>query len=79
MLPTGIRSIHPNDIEAASFAIIEEELGPHSFPRNHFALVRRVIHAHWRLCLRPKPALSSPGGGGRNCSPSAREKTCWWT
>ncbi len=35
----------PAAIEAESFRIIEEELGPHSFSPNEFQIVRRVIHA----------------------------------
>ncbi len=35
----------PEAIEAESFRIIENELGPHSFSPREFAIVRRVIHA----------------------------------
>lgn len=35
----------PEAIEAESFRIIEEELGPHSFSPEEFNIVRRVIHA----------------------------------
>ncbi len=38
-------NIKPQDIEAESFRIIENELGSHSFDDQTFALVRRVIHA----------------------------------
>ena len=40
-----IRDIKPQEIEAESFRMIEEELGPHSFSPEQFAVVRRVIHA----------------------------------
>ncbi|MEA3546508.1 MAG: precorrin-8X methylmutase [Thermodesulfobacteriota bacterium] len=40
-----IRDIKPQEIEAESFRIIEEELGPHNFPPEEFAVLRRVIHA----------------------------------
>ena len=40
-----IRDIKPREIETESFRIIEEELGPHNFSPEEFALVRRVIHA----------------------------------
>lgn len=40
-----IREIAPADIEAASFAIIEAELGPTGFSPEEFAVVRRMIHA----------------------------------
>ena len=40
-----IRDIKPQEIEAESFRIIEEELGPHQFPPEEFAVLRRVIHA----------------------------------
>lgn len=40
-----IREIKPQEIEAESFRIIEEELGPHQFPPEEFAVLRRVIHA----------------------------------
>ncbi len=42
---TQIRDIKPQEIEAESFRMIEEELGPHSFDSDQFAIVRRVIHA----------------------------------
>jgi precorrin-8X/cobalt-precorrin-8 methylmutase len=37
--------IHPDDIQAASFAIIERELGAHDLSPEEFLLVRRVIHS----------------------------------
>ncbi|MEN8258939.1 MAG: precorrin-8X methylmutase [Thermodesulfobacteriota bacterium] len=40
-----IRDIKPQEIEAESFRMIEEELGSHSFDPQQFAIVRRVIHA----------------------------------
>jgi precorrin-8X/cobalt-precorrin-8 methylmutase len=40
-----IRRIAPEEIEAESFRIIEEELGPTSFSPEEFAVVRRIIHA----------------------------------
>lgn len=40
-----ILEIKPQEIEAESFRMIEEELGPHSFDPEQFAVVRRVIHA----------------------------------
>lgn len=42
---TQILEIKPQEIEAESFRMIEEELGPHSFAPEQFAIVRRVIHA----------------------------------
>ena len=42
---SAIRKIAPAEIEAESFRIIEEELGPHSWPPAEFTVVRRVIHA----------------------------------
>ncbi|MBU0679862.1 MAG: precorrin-8X methylmutase [Proteobacteria bacterium] len=45
MTVTQIRDIKPQEIEAESFRMIEEELGPHSFSPEQFAVVRRVIHA----------------------------------
>ncbi len=40
-----IQKIGPLEIEAESFRIIEEELGPHDFDPDTFKLVQRVIHA----------------------------------
>ncbi len=40
-----IQKIGPMEIEAESFRIIEEELGPHSFDQQTFKIVQRVIHA----------------------------------
>ncbi len=40
-----IQKIGPTEIEAESFRIIEEELGPHDFDHATFKLVQRVIHA----------------------------------
>ncbi|MBI3811021.1 MAG: precorrin-8X methylmutase [Nitrospirae bacterium] len=37
--------VDPEKIEAESFRIIEEEIGPHSFSEPEFQVVRRVIHA----------------------------------
>lgn len=39
-------SVHlrPEQIEAESFRIIEEELGPHDWPQSQWPLVRRAIH-----------------------------------
>lgn len=42
---TQPRLLAPEAIEAESFRIIEEELGPHAFPPREFTVVRRVIHA----------------------------------
>ncbi len=42
---TTLQNVAPQDIEAESFRIIEEELGPHDFSPQEFALVRRIIHA----------------------------------
>lgn len=39
------RLLAPEAIEAESFRIIEEELGPHTFAPAEFSIVRRVIHA----------------------------------
>lgn len=44
-MPATIKKIGPQEIEAASFRMIEEELGPHDFDSEAFAVVRRVIHA----------------------------------
>ncbi len=41
----GIQKIAPREIEAESFRIIEQELGPTLFSRQEFAVVRRCIHA----------------------------------
>ncbi len=40
-----IQKIGPTEIEAESFRIIEEELGPHDFDPATFKVVQRVIHA----------------------------------
>ena len=40
-----IQKIGPLEIEAESFRIIEEELGPHDFDYSTFKVVQRVIHA----------------------------------
>ncbi|PID72739.1 MAG: precorrin-8X methylmutase [Desulfobulbus propionicus] len=40
-----ILHIAPQDIEAESFRIIADELGPHSFSPEEFAVVQRCIHA----------------------------------
>jgi len=40
-----LQNIKPEEIEAESFRIIEEELGPTDFSPEEFAVVRRVIHA----------------------------------
>ncbi len=37
--------LNPQAIETESFRMIEDELGPHSFSPEHFAIVRRAIHA----------------------------------
>src|SRR4051794_26285462 len=42
---TDIPNPHGQRILAESFAIIERELGPHTFPPWAFAVVRRMIHA----------------------------------
>lgn len=34
----------PQEIEARSFAIIDAEAGPHEFPPDQWAIVRRIIH-----------------------------------
>ncbi len=39
------RLVNPEAIEAESFRIIEEELGPHSFTAEEFAIVQRAIHS----------------------------------
>ncbi len=44
-MPVKIKDIAPGDIERESFRIIEEELGPTTFPPEEFAVVRRMIHA----------------------------------
>ncbi|MBI4715830.1 MAG: precorrin-8X methylmutase [Nitrospirae bacterium] len=44
-METGPMITNPERIEEESFRIIEEELGPHDFPGDHFAVVRRVVHA----------------------------------
>jgi len=40
-----LQKIGPTEIEAESFRIIEEELGPHDFDFSTFKVVQRVIHA----------------------------------
>lgn len=40
-----IQKIAPEEIEAESFRIIENELGQHDFDRSTFEVVQRVIHA----------------------------------
>ncbi len=42
---TTLQKIAPQDIEAESFRIIEQELGPTGFSPGEFALVQRIIHA----------------------------------
>ena len=42
---TKITKIAPNEIEAESFRLIRQELGPHHFTDPHFKIVQRVIHA----------------------------------
>lgn len=39
------RILNPEDIEAESFRIIEEEIGSHNFTTEQFPIVRRIIHA----------------------------------
>lgn len=39
------RILNPEAIEAESFRIIAEELGPHSFSPDEFAVVQRAIHS----------------------------------
>jgi precorrin-8X/cobalt-precorrin-8 methylmutase len=39
------RILNPEAIEAESFRIIEEELGPHSFSPAEFTVVQRAIHS----------------------------------
>ncbi|MCW5198489.1 precorrin-8X methylmutase [Desulfobulbus sp. F3] len=41
----SIQKISPLQIEAESFRIIEEEIGPTAFSAEQFAIVRRCIHA----------------------------------
>jgi len=40
-----LRSVPPTEIEAESFKIIEQELGPHNFDEQTLPIVKRVIHA----------------------------------
>ena len=44
-MSTHIQKIGPLEIEAESFRIIEEELGPHDFDLPTFKVIQRVIHA----------------------------------
>ncbi len=44
-MPVTIRKIGPLEIEAESFRMIAEELGPHNFDATTFKVVQRVIHA----------------------------------
>jgi precorrin-8X/cobalt-precorrin-8 methylmutase len=44
-MPVTIKKIGPGEIEAESFRMIAEELGPHSFDDRTFKIVQRVIHA----------------------------------
>lgn len=43
--PPPVRLVHPEQIEAESFRIIEAEIGAHALPPAEFQIVRRVIHA----------------------------------
>jgi precorrin-8X/cobalt-precorrin-8 methylmutase len=45
MMNIILRQIKPHDIEAESFRIIDEEMGPHDFDPQTWPVVRRVIHA----------------------------------
>lgn len=40
-----LQHVLPHDIEAESFRLIEQELGPTGFSAEEFAVVRRAIHA----------------------------------
>lgn len=40
-----MKLLDPEKIEARSFEIIEEEMGPHSYSHDEWVVVRRVIHA----------------------------------
>lgn len=44
-MPVTIKKIDPGEIEAESFRMIAEELGPHNFDDSTFRIVQRVIHA----------------------------------
>jgi precorrin-8X/cobalt-precorrin-8 methylmutase len=44
-MAVNLQKIAPQEIEAESFRIIAEELGPHPFDANSFTIVQRVIHA----------------------------------
>jgi len=44
-MPVTIHKIGPLEIEAESFRMIAEELGPHNFDATTFKVVQRVIHA----------------------------------
>ena len=44
-MSVSIQKIAPHEIEAESFRIIEQELGPHTFAPKTFAVIQRVIHA----------------------------------
>jgi len=38
-------TLQPQEIESASFKMIDDEIGPHSFSQEQYPIVRRVIHA----------------------------------
>lgn len=40
----GRNTMTPNEIEAQSFTIIDEEAGPHAFSSDQWQIVRRMIH-----------------------------------
>ncbi|MDR1607959.1 MAG: precorrin-8X methylmutase [Deltaproteobacteria bacterium] len=42
---TAFWRLGPNEIEAKSFAIIDQEAGRHSWPPDEWTLIRRLIHA----------------------------------
>ena len=59
-----IQKIGPTEIEAESFRIIEEELGPHEFDYPTFKVVQRVIHATGDFSFAENMRFS-PGGIGK--------------
>ena len=55
----------PNDIESLSFDIIDKEAGPHSFSKEQWPIVRRMIHTSadfdWIKIVRFHPEAVAKG------------------
>lgn len=58
-------NMKPDDIEALSFKIIDEEAGPHAFPPDQWTIVRRMIHTsadfEYMQTVRVHPRAISAG------------------